>query len=319
MPTLYTALRARHRTPHRPTAANNLRRAPQLRTGILAASQSVATNAITARRESERALTPGEIGYFPLPQREVGVIGAGFAGLCAAYELAELGYTVTVFEARNRVGGRVDSLPDFVEEKTVEGGGELIGSNHPLWNAYRMRFGLEFSDVKEYKNSPFRIGHHTLTADESKELNDELDEALKAISDLAESVIDPFEPWTNPDASELDCQSLSAWLQERNFSQKCKYAVEMMLAADNGIPANEQSLLGVLAMVKGGGLDRYWLDTEVYRCEGGNDSLATAFVKELNKNEPRVHLCNAAQAIRKRDSKIGIQFCNVAAQEKRIQ
>jgi monoamine oxidase len=37
----------------------------------------------------------------------VGVIGAGIAGLVAAYELQRAGYAVKVFEANNRIGGRV--------------------------------------------------------------------------------------------------------------------------------------------------------------------------------------------------------------------
>ena len=70
------------------------------------------------------------------------VIGAGFSGLAAAYELSRAGYDVTVAEARNRVGGRVISFSDLVPGKNVEGGGELIGSNHPAWVGYAKQFGL---------------------------------------------------------------------------------------------------------------------------------------------------------------------------------
>src|SRR5687768_1490378 len=37
------------------------------------------------------------------------VIGAGFAGLAAAYKLKNAGWNVTVLEARDRIGGRVFS------------------------------------------------------------------------------------------------------------------------------------------------------------------------------------------------------------------
>ena len=61
------------------------------------------------------------------------IVGGGFSGLAAAYELSKAGYDVTVAEARNRVGGRVLSFSDLVPGKNVEGGGESIGSNHPAW------------------------------------------------------------------------------------------------------------------------------------------------------------------------------------------
>jgi monoamine oxidase len=47
------------------------------------------------------------------------------------------------------------------------------------------------------------------------------------------------------------------------------------MAADNGVVTEWQSYLANLAMVKGGGLERYWDETEVYRCKGGNQQLAT--------------------------------------------
>src|SRR6187397_2802607 len=43
----------------------------------------------------------------PRGERSALVIGAGAAGLAAARELRRLGFTVTVVEARDRIGGRV--------------------------------------------------------------------------------------------------------------------------------------------------------------------------------------------------------------------
>src|SRR5436190_22156014 len=64
------------------------------------------------------------------------VVGAGFAGLAAAYELRHAGADVTVLEARNRVGGRVISFSDLLPGGTMEGGAELIGTNHAIWLDY---------------------------------------------------------------------------------------------------------------------------------------------------------------------------------------
>jgi NADPH-dependent glutamate synthase beta subunit-like oxidoreductase/Pyruvate/2-oxoacid:ferredoxin oxidoreductase delta subunit len=59
----------------------------------------------------------------PIPKRhteKVAIIGAGPAGLTAAYELAKLGYPVTVYERMSELGGMMRyCIPDFRLEKFV--------------------------------------------------------------------------------------------------------------------------------------------------------------------------------------------------------
>ncbi len=266
MPTLFTNLRARHRRiPKRPETPphQQFRVAPAAR----------ATSARTKQ-----------------PRKRVAIVGAGLAGLCAAYELKALNYDVTVFEARNRVGGRVWSDEDFAHgpgkrsTKFVERGAELIGSNHPLWCQYAKRFNLRFHDTKDYKNAPIRVKGETLSFEKSERLIEEMEKHLDVLNLLAETIVDPFEPWLNPDSKSLDRMSLTEWLQTLDcgrdrMKQMARDAIGDQLATDNGINADEQSMLAVLAMIKGHGIDRYWKDTEVYRCVGGNDRLAKQFTR----------------------------------------
>lgn len=44
-----------------------------------------------------------------MPERNAIVVGAGFTGLSAALELVEAGLDVLLLEARDRVGGKVES------------------------------------------------------------------------------------------------------------------------------------------------------------------------------------------------------------------
>jgi len=303
MPTLYTTLRARHRhTLPRAHRRKPKAKAPRIykKKPLLAATlEMVRSVAVTSN---------WRLGKIPLKERKkIIIVGAGLGGLCAAYELNGLGYNVTVLEARDRVGGRVHSLKDeFISGKTVEGGGELIGSNHPLWNSYARHFDLLFSDTQDYGNSPVRFGKETLTFEQSKKLTDELDSVLKKLNDLAESIVDPFEPWANRNARRLDRIPLARWIGRQKCSRLCKKAVQEMLETDNGVEGNEQSLLGVLAMVKGGGLDRYWTDTEVYRCKGGNQQLAEGFFKRLKEKLGRVVLKAQVTSIERRRKKIWV-------------
>jgi monoamine oxidase len=72
------------------------------------------------------------------------VIGAGLAGLSAAYELTQAGHKVTVLEARTRPGGRVLTLRDsFAEGLYAEAGATRIPNHHHYTLRYIERFGLE--------------------------------------------------------------------------------------------------------------------------------------------------------------------------------
>jgi monoamine oxidase len=241
--------------------------------------------------------------------RRVIVVGAGFSGLTAAFELSRAGYDVTVVEARNRVGGRVVSFGDLVPGKNVEGGAELIGSNHPTWVSYAQRFKLTFLDVHEEDlEAPIVLGGKKLSSDDSEALWKELEEAVKAMDAEAARVTDADRPWTTPGAEALDRRTLASWIQDLKASSQCKAAIDAMMASDAGVRTEWQSYLGNLAMVKGHGLEKYWTDTEVYRCRGGNQQLARRLMTEIG--ERRVMLSTPATGVSVDDRLARVRLAN---------
>jgi monoamine oxidase len=77
------------------------------------------------------------------------VIGAGFAGLAAATRLADAGHGVTVFEARDRVGGRVwsDRIPTFDGPRIIERGAEFVLENYTEMRSLATELGLSVVDT----------------------------------------------------------------------------------------------------------------------------------------------------------------------------
>ncbi len=101
---------------------------------------------------SALAVTPR--GVLALPRtgqaKRVLVVGAGAAGLCAAWELKRAGHEVLVFEAKMIPGGRIHTLrAPFADGLYAEAGAMYLGSN-TLAAQYAQEFGLELTPL------PFR-------------------------------------------------------------------------------------------------------------------------------------------------------------------
>src|SRR5271155_3087043 len=97
----------------------SLSRRSFLRSAVLSSMAYPIALADVTRAQTPRPRTP----------RRIAIVGAGIAGLVAAYELSRSGYEVSVFEARLRPGGRVHTLRDaFADDLYVEAGALDFGA-----------------------------------------------------------------------------------------------------------------------------------------------------------------------------------------------
>jgi monoamine oxidase len=241
----------------------------------------------------------------PAKGTRVLVIGAGFAGLASAFELRGMGYDVEILEARNRVSGRVLTFRDWIPGKLVEGGAELIGSNHLAWLSYAAHFGLSYRDITEWPevSAPILLGDKLLTEAEKKQVFEELDRAYGALTNMARAV-DADSPWNTPNAAQLDARSLSDFMLDQHLSPLSLEAVRVQFGGLNGVPIEKQGLLAVLSQIKGGGLERYWTDTELFRCRQGNDRLATELAQAVGRE--RIHLATPAVEVAVTDAGVRV-------------
>jgi monoamine oxidase len=80
------------------------------------------------------------------PKYKVLIVGAGLSGLGAGYRLRQLGHDVRIFEARERPGGRIQTLRDFTHGKYADAGAARIPQNHNLTHDAVREFGLSLAD-----------------------------------------------------------------------------------------------------------------------------------------------------------------------------
>src|SRR5687768_9641675 len=162
----------------------------------------------------------------------VAVVGAGFAGLSAAHWLARWGFRVTVFEAADRVSGRVHTLNQWVNGRLTEAGGELIGLNHPQWLRFSREFGLGLSVITpedDYDGwgleMPLYLNGEMVPREQAEKLYDEMNAILGRMTPDARKV-PAFRPWKARNADAWDALSLRAWLDTHQMSTLARAAIE---------------------------------------------------------------------------------------------
>src|SRR5579871_503850 len=77
----------------------------------------------------------------------VAIVGAGLAGLSAAYQLHQVGVSSTVYEARDRLGGRCWTARGFADGQTAEHGGEFIDTRHVHLRQLVRELELDLDDL----------------------------------------------------------------------------------------------------------------------------------------------------------------------------
>ena len=75
------------------------------------------------------------------------IVGAGAAGLMAGRELARAGKRVTILEARDRCGGRIQTLPEEEFGYPAEGGAEFVHGAAPVTRAVMREAGLSLAPM----------------------------------------------------------------------------------------------------------------------------------------------------------------------------
>ena len=173
------------------------------------------------------------------PSKRVIVIGAGMAGLVAAFELARQGHQPIVLEAQNRVGGRVYTMRSFAPGLYGEAGAMRIPRVHDLTLAYCDLFGLELRPflmgnpkglvyvagermtAEEAGLEPDRLGFEVADHERGRTFGDLWDDATRDLREMLER--DGPSAWDEI-VHQYDQYSLREFLILKGFSEG---AIEM--------------------------------------------------------------------------------------------
>lgn len=203
------------------------------------------------------------------------VVGAGLAGLSAAYELLRRGHNVTVVEARTHAGGRVLTLRNPWDDKLYgEAGGEWVHPNHTYIQHYIKEFGLELSPDEGEKGF-WDNGKFFSDADAEKSIPGSADLRKKIAEHAAR--INIFE---NPERSalaRLDGVNYADWLRSLGASDA---AIARIRVGVNDLMTVDITEISALHMLYEYALPMHDDVTES-RIRGGNIRLPEGFSRVL--------------------------------------
>ncbi|MFO1312749.1 MAG: NAD(P)/FAD-dependent oxidoreductase [Burkholderiales bacterium] len=228
------------------------------------------------------------------------IVGAGLAGLAAAYTLARAGVRATIYEGAPRIGGRCwTDRESFAQGQIAERGGELIDTSHEAIRALCAELSLPLDDLlaTEPKGSEglafFDGGAYT--AAEAERDFAPVRPRLAADAKILGDALPTYRSHTAAQRK-LDRMPASEWIDTRVPGGRASRLGQLIVNAygeELGGDPDEISAVTVVSLLAGSPEDRfspYEESDQRYHIRGGNDLLVTRLAERASGIETHSRL-----------------------------
>ncbi|HXH89249.1 MAG TPA: NAD(P)/FAD-dependent oxidoreductase [Gaiellaceae bacterium] len=220
----------------------------------------------------------------------IAIVGAGLAGLSAAYSLRQAGYTADVYEGSDRIGGRCWTLRGaFPDGQIVEHGGELIDQSHGAIRNMAQGLGLKLDNLLQAEqNGTELMGYFDGKPYSYAEMTDDLKAAWQKIHKDVSAASYPttFEISTER-GRELDRLSIVDWIEETfegGIRSRIGQLLDVAYNIEYGGESSVQSSLNLLYLLGYSGQGQFRVfgpSNEKYHVAGGNDQITDRLAERL--------------------------------------
>lgn len=254
-------------------------------------------------------------------ESDVVVIGAGASGLSAADALVAQGFTVTVLEARDRVGGRLWTKE--VDGVSLEFGGQWVSPDQTALIDMISDLGLEtFSRYREgesvYLNGAGAVSRFTGDFPVAESTKREIQGLIDAVEELVLG-IDVEAPWAHPQAAEYDSISWRDWLISQSDDEEARKIVSIFIA--DGMftkPAHTISLLQALFMASSSETFHNLVDEDIVldkRVLGGLQQVPQRLAARLGES---VHLNQPVRRVAWSDDSVSVSTDTLTVHARKV-
>jgi monoamine oxidase len=219
------------------------------------------------------------------------VVGAGLAGLTAAYRLQQAGYAAQVYEASGRIGGRCwTGRNDFADGQIYERGGELIDSNHIAIKQLTQELGLTLDNLYTAQTKGTeQLGYFFGRPYTFAQMTDDLKTIWQQIhSDVsAASYPTHYDSYTQR-GYDLDHLTLYEWIEKNvpgGHSSQLGAMLDVAYNIEYGAETTVQSSLNMLYLLGYAGPGQFRTfgkSNEKFHVRGGNDQIPAILASRLS-------------------------------------